>query len=517
MRKHPNTAEQRSIWLTNFNAKKFPKLSKNLETEVCIIGAGISGLTAAYLLIKEGYKVVIIEKDRILNGDTGKTSAHLSNALDDRYYNIVKVHGDKKAKLAAASHAAAITFIEDTIKKEKIKCDFARVKGYLFTDKSKLNEIKKEYAATEKLRLKTQIGTLPDAIINDTRKCLEFDNQAQFHPIKYLQQLTNIITKKGGVIYEQAQANDIDLETNIIKLANNKKITAQIIIQTSNFPIACSIFINTKIESYRSYVLGLTIPKNALEKALYWDNEEPYHYIRLQENDGSIKDLQDNEEILIVGGADHRVGFEPKEDPYQTLEKWVRNKMPAAKKVLFQWSGQILEPVDYLAYIGHTLGAENKNNYMITGDSGNGLTHGTLGAMLVVDMINGKANKWKSVYDPKRMHLSSIKDSIANLSKSTMGYTGYLTPGEVNSVKDIPRDRGGIVRKGTHKIAAYRDQKGKLYEFSAVCPHLQAIISWNSIDKTWDCPAHGSRFTPEGKLINGPATCDLKCIYKTKK
>lgn len=248
---------------------------------------------------------------------------------------------------------------------------------------------------------------------------------------------------------------------------------------------------------------------------LYWDNEDPYHYIRIQPNDGSYENISKTDDILIVGGEDHRVGFVPEKNPYAELEKWVRHKIPAVKQVVFKWSGQILEPIDYLAYIGKTLGG-NENNYMLTGDSGNGLTHGTLGAMLISDLIKNKFSKWQNIYDPNRKHLSTAKDLLENVSKSTVGYASYLTPGDVKSAKEIPPGEGDIIRNGMSKIAAYRDEKGKLHEFSAVCPHLKAIIAWNPIDKTWDCPAHGSRFTPQGKLINGPATCDLNCLQKPK-
>jgi Rieske Fe-S protein len=245
------------------------------------------------------------------------------------------------------------------------------------------------------------------------------------------------------------------------------------------------------------------VPEDAAERALFWDYADPYHYVRLQAVPGAAP------QVLIVGGEDHHTGqADDAEARFDRLEAWARERWPAAREREFQWSGQVMEPVDGLAFIGRNpLDADNV--FIATGDSGNGMTHGTIAGMLLTDLIQGRANPWADLYDPSRKSLRAAKDWITEAAHSSAPYVDWVTPGEVSSVEEIRAGEGAILRRGLTKVAAHREPSGRVVELSAVCRHLGCIVEWNSTEKTWDCPCHGSRYTAQGRVVNGPAKADL--------
>jgi len=263
------------------------------------------------------------------------------------------------------------------------------------------------------------------------------------------------------------------------------------------------VTIHTKQAAYRTYVIGLTVPSRTLPKALYWDTPDPYHYVRLQE-------LPEHD-VLIVGGEDHKTGqADDAEARFQRLEEWTRERFPAAGEVAFQWSGQVMEPTDGLAFIGRNPG--NNNTYVVTGDSGNGMTHGTIAGMLLSDLILGRLNPWEQLYDPSRVSLRAAGEFAKENLNVVAQFADYATGGDVAHVEDIAPGTGALLRDGLSKIAAYKDSTGKVHKCSAVCPHLGCIVDWNSVEQTWDCPCHGSRFDPFGKVLNGPANQGLEPV-----
>jgi Rieske Fe-S protein len=266
----------------------------------------------------------------------------------------------------------------------------------------------------------------------------------------------------------------------------------------TNSPVNDRVVIHTKQHPYRTYVVGLRVTPGQVEKALYWDYADPYHYVRLQS-------LGQSGEVLIAGGEDHHTGQkDDAEARWDRLERWTRERWPMAGEVEFRWSGQVMEPVDGLAYIGRNP-LDEDNVFIATGDSGNGMTHGTIAGLLIADLLAGRPNPWADLYDPSRKSLRAAKDFVRENVQSQVGYAGWVTPGEVESVDAIAPGEGAVVRRGLHKIAASRDAAGTLTERSAVCTHLGCIVEWNSGEKTWDCPCHGSRFAPDGHVVNGPA------------
>jgi Rieske Fe-S protein len=262
---------------------------------------------------------------------------------------------------------------------------------------------------------------------------------------------------------------------------------------------------------YRSYVIALRVPAGTVTKALYWDTADPYHYVRLQAAEDGKGDL------LIVGGEDHKTGQPGKEDGdarYGRLEAWARERVAGAGEVVHRWSGQLMEPADGLAFIGR-VPKIGRNVYVVTGDSGHGMTHGTLGGMILRDLIAGRDNPWAGLYAPDRGMLKGLGEMAAENVNVVPQYGKWLTRGDVRSTREIPKGEGCVVRKGFRKEAIYRDERGGLHAFSAVCPHLGCIVGWNGTEKTWDCPCHGSRFSATGEVLNGPANSSLEPLRKT--
>lgn len=489
----------------------FEKLNQNIDTQVVVIGGGIAGITTAYCLAKEGHKVVLVEDGLIGSGETGRTTAHFVTALDDRYYNLEKTFGDENIKLIAESHIMAIDFVEQTVKKENIDCGFERVNGYLFKHPSdKEDSLERELKATLNAGIKTKEVERVPGILHE-EKALCFLNQAQLHPLKYLTGLCKSIIQNGGKIFTNTHASKIDHEG--ITTADGFTVNAKHIVVATNFPVNNLFTMFSKQYAYRTYVIGALVKKDLLPKALWWDTGDfelnsktpPYHYVR-------VHPFNEQYDILISGGEDHPVAETSKthvteKNRYKLLEAWTRSYFPIGE-IVYQWSGEVLEPMDGMAFIGRNP-LDHDNVYIITGDSGNGMTHCSFGGLLISDLINGRENKWEEIYSPLRFTLKEsggaiklIKEDILNVLKKWF-YTGSV---ELSSIKN---GEAGIVKLDGKKCGAYKDETGKLFLVSAECTHLKCMVLWNNDEKSWDCPCHGSRFNYEGKVINGPANSDL--------
>ena len=500
-----------SVWMTTSDAPELPRLEQDIRTSVCIIGAGIAGMTSAYLLARAGRAVVVIDDGPIGGGETGRTTAHLSNALDDRYYEIEKLHGPYGAQVAAESHTAAISRIESIASQEDIDCDFQRLDGYLFLGgDSDRSELERELDAAHRAGLHDVelVDRAPPDFWN-SGPALRFPRQAQFHPLKYLNGLARAILRDGGHIYTHAHAEKIeDGEPCRVTTSSGNVITADSVVVATNTPVNDWVILHTKQAAYRTYVIGARVPRGSVPRALYWDTSDPYHYIRLQEVDSRLDSAQ-LEDILIVGGEDHKTGQEDDaEVRFKCLEDWTRERFPMVKSIDFRWSGQVMEPVDYMGFIGKNPGTD-EHIYIATGDSGNGMTHGTIAGILLTDLIQRRKNSWTELYDPARKKIRATPQFVRQNLNVAVQYRDWATGGEVDSLDQIEPGTGAIMRRGARKIAAYRDAQGNVHLHSAVCTHLYCIVDWNSAEKTWDCPCHGSRFDPYGKVVNGPAITPL--------
>ena len=488
-----------SIWAATAALPQFSPLTGNIHVDVCIVGAGISGLTTAYMLARAGKRVAVIDDGPVAGGMTQMTTAHLTNQLDDRYSELEKLHGREGARLAADSHTSAIDRIETIVRQERIECDFMRVDGYLFCAEGDTREtLERELEAAHRagLRAVELVERAPFASF-DSGPCLRFPNQGQFHPLKYLARIAVAIQHEGGRIFTGSHADEIEGGVPAVVHVGQHVVTADAVVVATNVPVNDLVAIHTKQAPYTTYVVGARVPRDAISPLLAWDTGDPYHYIRLYED------------LLIVGGEDHKTGQgHDTRERYTRLEAWARARFPMMGPVEFQWGGQVMETQDYLAFIGRNP-MDHENIFVVTGDSGMGITHGTIAGMLLSDMILGRTNPWEKLYDPSRVTLRAAGEFARENSNVALQYTDWLTGGDVGSAEEIAPGSGAIVRRGLDKIAAYRDEQGRLHERLAKCPHLGCVVQWNPAETTWDCPCHGSRFDCYGKVINGPANSDL--------
>jgi glycine/D-amino acid oxidase-like deaminating enzyme/nitrite reductase/ring-hydroxylating ferredoxin subunit len=491
-------------------------LTTDARADVCVVGAGIAGVTTAYLLTREGKSVIVLDAGPVGGGQTERTTAHLASAIDDRYIEIERLHGQEGARCAAESHCEAINSIEEIADRERIACDFARVDGYLFVPPGQSTEIlQQERAAAHRAGLR-EVELLDRAPLTsfNTGPCLRFPRQGQFHPLKYLYGLVQAIQHAGGLFYTKAHVNTVEGGAPArVGIKDGPTVTADAVVVATNTPVNDRFIIHTKQAPYLTYVIGAEVPRGSVPKGLYWDTLDPYHYVRLQSAGDSPADGHDT---LIVGGEDHKTGqAHDADERYARLEAWARERFPLMGRVAFRWSGQVMETIDGLAFIGRNP-KDAPNVYIATGDSGMGMTHGTIAGMLLTDLICGRANPWTSLYDPARKTLGAALEFTKENLNVAARYADWLTPGDVRSVDEIPREGGAVVRHGLRKVAVYRDPQGALHQCSAVCSHLGCIVAWNAAEKTWDCPCHGSRFDPYGKVLNGPALAGLAPVQEEK-
>lgn len=515
--------ESVSTWMDKVPQLTFSPLLEDIDTDICVVGAGLAGLTTAYLLLQAGKKVCVLEGFEIGSGQTGRTTAQFTTALDKRYFMLEKYHGEKGARLAAESHSAALKKVTEIIHKENIDCDLEKVNGYLFNSPEDTNYSLQSNRNKSHQYLNAELEAVLRAGLSevymteriplasfDPGPALCFPDQLQLHPLKYLNGLAQAIIKKGGQIFTNSHVLEVQGgNSSFVKLQNGHVVTCESIVVATNTPINDLVAIHTKQASYRSYVIGLEVPRGSVIKGLYWDTEDPYHYVRLEKNDKLPY------EILMVGGEDHKTGQNDNpEHCYTRLENWTRKRFPEASRVLYRWSGHVIEPVDGLAFIGHNP-MDRDNVYVVTGHSGNGMTYSTIAGMLLTDLILQRENPWESLYNPSRINLMAARTFIKENANVLVQYTDWLAEKQMGNLDKLEEGEGVIYRDGLHLIAAYKDNHGNLELNSAVCPHLGGIVHWNKSEKSWDCPCHGSRFDCHGKVMVGPAVSDLTLISST--
>lgn len=495
-----------SIWTRSAALPKYPVAPDGLAPEVCVIGAGITGLSVAYTLAEQGASVIVIDDGAAGSGETGRTTAHLASAVDDHYAEIEAMHGPEAARVVARSHTDAIGRIQAIAAAEGIECGFERVPGYLFAaPDGDVGFLDRELAAAKRAGLAVRKVERAPIPMFDSGPALEFAGQAQFHPLLYLAGLASAVERRGGRIYT-AHAEEIHggADPRVV-LRSGHVIKPKAIVVATNVPVNDRFAMHTKLMPYRTYVIAAHVPEG-LPKALLWDTDDPYHYVRV----AAHADNAPGQELLVVGGEDHPVGqAEDFDARYGRLEMWMRSRWPEAGVIHARWSGQIIEPMDGLAYIGRNPGDENV--YIATGDSGNGLTHGTIAGLILPELIRGREHAWAATYDPARKTLKAAGEfGKHNLKVAARLASDWIKGHPVKDEAQIPAEGGAVIRQGLRHVAVYRDENGETHRMSAVCPHMKCIVTWNASERTWDCPCHGSRFDCRGHVLNGPAISDLE-------
>lgn len=478
----------------------FPPLTEDATFDAVVVGAGITGMTAALLLKRAGKHVAVVDFHRAADGETGHTTAHLTEILDTPYHLLAEHFGSDGARLAAQASRDAIARIESFIKDESIDCAFRRVPAFLYTENKKdVAEVEREVEAARQAGLDatlTRDVPLPFPVL----AAMRVERQAEFHSRRYLIPLTQRFHGDGSALFESTRVLEVKDGSPCKVVTSGGTLTARHVIVAAHSAMNNLFFLQTKMAPYRSYALAVKLEKPLLP-GLYYDTADPYHYVRSYASPEG--------ELAIIGGEDHKVGQEPDtRAPFARLETFARDKF-GPLEVVNRWSGQILEPVDGLPLIGRN--SADRNVYIGLGYSGNGMTFGTLAGMLLSDLVLGRKNPYAELFSATRIKpLAGAKEFIAeNVDFPLHLLFDRVASADVKSAADVPLGEGKLMTVGGKKVAVYRAPDGAVCAMSATCTHLGCIVHWNTAEKSWDCPCHGGRYDALGKVINGPPTRDL--------
>jgi len=484
-----------------------PLLAEDITCDALVVGAGIAGLSCAYELSRFGYSVTVIDRGEIGGGVTARTTAHLASSLHDYYSELIKVHGEDTARRYHESQVAALNRIEAICNDEGIDADFARVDGYLIpASPDHQAGLENEFEACRKIGVDVAWIAAPPVPQHESNRSLRFARQGRIQPAKYLAGLASCITQRGGQLFSDTAyvSHEESGGRIVVQTAEGNSIDAAHVIFTTNSPVNDRVALHTKEVPYRTYALAGKVPKGSAPDVLVWDTLESYHYVRIQPAD-------DSHDYLIVGGEDHRTGEET--DMAQRLaaiEDWTRQRYPMLGEVEFRWSGQVLEPIDFMPFTGRNPG--DSNIYVHTGDSGQGITNGVLASLVIAPLICGQDAHFAETVRPDRkpMAMTALAEFAAGQAGAVRNLAEHLGPSEVDSLDEIAPGCGAILRHGSlKKLAVYRDENGELIARSAICTHVGCIVHWNPFEKCWDCPCHGSQFSITGEVLNGPAVRPL--------
>lgn len=494
--------KKQSLWIDTAASPEFPRLKGRVEVDVAIVGGGITGLTTAYLLKKEGCRVAVVDQQNIGGGETGHTTAHLTFVTDARLSELVSRVGREKAQALWDAGAAAMVRIEEIADELKVNCELRHVPGYLFAAAGKDAE-KESASLKDDAALAGEFGYdavfLPNCPVFE-RQAIRFPNQLKFHPLKYLNALATAIPGNGCHIFANTSGSDIDSDKHEIRtdegvLAYHSLVSAtHVPIQGERGTVGAALF-QTKLAAYSTYAMEAEI--DHVPEALYWDTNDPYLYVRF--------DRIGEKCSVIIGGEDHKTGQEKfPETRYERLLATLKGLFPEARPV-HRWSGQVLETPDGLPYIGEV----GTHQFLGTGYAGNGITLGTFAAMQICDRVCGKQNAWGDLFSPDRKAFAGVWEYL----KENKDYPAYFIKEHLSppaSPNEIRQCQGAIVKIDGKKRAVYIDEEGKRTVLSPVCPHMGCIVAWNAAEKTWDCPCHGSRFMSTGEVLSGPAETNLE-------
>jgi glycine/D-amino acid oxidase-like deaminating enzyme/nitrite reductase/ring-hydroxylating ferredoxin subunit len=497
-----------SFWIETLSTNSKPtysSLNKNISTDVVIIGAGITGLTTAYLLSKSGKKVVLVDKGALHSGETAYTTAFLTSYPDTKLSSIRGKWNAEKVNWVLKSGEEAINIIEKISKDEKINCDFKRCPVYIYSAKKEDVDYLKNEKEVAKESGHRFIYRNDLKLPFKNYGYLEVPNQAKFHPLKYLSKLAAVIYKNGVEIYENTLISNIEDSDRgvIVTTENGNTITADYAVMATHNTFGGPLMVQTELVPYETYVICAELENNALAENLYWDTNDPYYYTRIDKS-------EDGKTILMLGGADHKTGetVNDASEKYNQLERYLNQLLPATKyKVLLRWSGQVVESVDGLPFIGFL--PEKKHTLVATGFAGAGMTLGTIAARIMTDLIDQNQNVLTNLYPVMRAKsLDHMIEKGATIVREYLRkYLGKFSDIDIDS---IDADSGKIFEENGKKIAVYKTKDGHVIKLSATCTHMGCLVNWNDDQKSWDCPCHGSRFLNDGTVMGGPATKPLE-------
>lgn len=494
-------------WRTSIDLQSFPKLNSDIDTEVAIVGGGITGITTAYILAKKGVNVALIDAGTILNGTTGHTTAKITAQHGLVYDQFITDFGQENAKLYYEASNQSLQFIRQVAHENNIECDLTEEDAYIYTNTDEyVSKIEKEFAAYEKLGISGELHTSIPLSFLQIKRAISMKKQAQFHPLKYLSQLVKLVQEFGGKLYENTTAVDIEKGPKPTVITRDGiKINSDYVVVGSHFPfIDFTGAYFSKMYASHSYVLGATIEKE-FPGGMYINAESPARSLRYTDMDG--------EKLILIGGDGHKTGQgESMMNHYEALEKFGVKHL-GIKDIPYRWSTQDLVTLDKLPYIGQ-ITALHDNILIGTGYRKWGMTNGTTAARLLSDIILDQENPYKELFSPQRS-AAPVK-SIKNFITTNVDVAKHLVKGKLEFVNKKPEDltsgEGSVVSVNGKRAGAYKDENGKLFVVDTTCTHMGCEVEWNSGDCTWDCPCHGSRFSIDGEVVEGPAKKPLKRV-----
>jgi glycine/D-amino acid oxidase-like deaminating enzyme/nitrite reductase/ring-hydroxylating ferredoxin subunit len=471
----------------------------DVSADVAVLGGGITGLTAAVLLKRLGKRVVLIESRRIAEGVTGHTTAKVTSQHKLIYDTLVERHGEQKARLYAEANEAAIDRIASFVDEKEIDCEFRRLPAYVYTESREMvPQLEAEVEAAQKVRLPASfVEEVP--LPFPVEGALRFNDQAQFHIRKYLLPLAEEIPGEGSHLFENTRALDVREGIQCRVDTNRGRVIAKDVIVATHIPFIFKGEFWAKATPQRKYGIAARVEQTVASEGIFISAESPTRSVRTASRNG--------ETMLIVVGETHKTGEEPDtEQRYKNLEEWARERF-GVRRFENRWSSQDYYSFDGLPYVGR-IGSGSEHIYVATAFSAWGITNGTAAAMLLSDLIAGKENEWSRLYDPTRtspltakgFYKESLKEAV-HFAKDRFRGTGIV---------DAEPGEGKIIGRPGDQSAVYRDLQGEVHAVSARCTHLGCIVSWNAAEKSWDCPCHGSRFSIDGAVLQGPAVRDLK-------
>ena len=502
-----NAVETKSYWTDSTKMPRYGRLSRDLDVDVVVVGAGITGLTAAYLLKRAGRRVAVLDRRRVGGVDTMATTAHVTWVTDLDLTELVRTFGRDHAQAVWDAGHAAIAQIDSIVRELGIDCSWTFVDGVKHAAPGQVTEQQMKHFQ-EEAALSVEFGFnaryveeapfvgLPGVV---------FGGQARMHPGKYLAALSTIVDGDGSFVFEETGCDEVVDDPLSVK-ARDHTISCQYVVLATHTPLmgttglASATLLQTKLYLYTSYVVAGRVAKGVLPDRLFWDTADPYHYLRI--------DAQPDHDIAIFGGNDHKTGqVEAEQHCFETLEGAAKALIPGLE-VTHHWSGQVVETNDGLPFIGET----SPGQFVGTGYAGNGTTFGTLAGIMAADAALGLKNPWAELFDVGR---TKIRGGAWNYIKENIDYPYYMlrdriTGPDATSLRELQRGEGKIIELRGERVAGYRDDDGRITTLSPICTHLGCQVEWNTAERTWDCPCHGSRFTATGEVLAGPAESPLE-------
>jgi glycine/D-amino acid oxidase-like deaminating enzyme/nitrite reductase/ring-hydroxylating ferredoxin subunit len=488
-----------SYWERDISKKTYAPLQKDLEAEVLIVGGGITGMVTAWSLMQAGKKAILVEGDRLGSGVSGHTTAHLNISVDAEYAQIVTDFGEEVAKLVAEAAGLAIELVGSIDKAHQLDAHYQKVPAFDYAETTQeIMELQRELKAAQTAGIRAEEVDDIKALPFPTGMVVRYETNARFHPLRFIYKLAEVLVENGIQIYEQSKVIHLEEKGDAMEatLGNGCTVRAQQVVLATHSPIFMHS-VHTRMAPYRSYAIAVRT-KQELPDYLIYDMKDPYHYIR-KEEDG----------VVIIGGADHKTGHADDEnDHLQKLKDWTDDRFGIAE-YLASWSAQVFEPADRLPFIGRS--PSQKRVYYGTGYSGDGTLWGTFAGYLLADLITGKENKWERIFSPSRLNISAEAGDFLKMNMEVAkDFVADRFQSDASDVKEVGRDEGKIIRQGVQQYAVYRDKQGGLHVMSPTCVHMGCVVQWNKLEKTWDCPCHGGRYTATGDQLEGPPATGLR-------